>query len=83
MEKVKEYSTAFENNWQEYLSGVLSAQIIHFLKLEFKARGIEKPTLMDLNAISWEDLENSWLSLQSCKNLLLFQQQINKNEKDA
>jgi len=72
----KSISNEFGQDWKAYLNGRLNSRIIHFLDLTFKARKISSPTIEDLKAITMDDLETSWLSVPSCKEFLLFKQQI-------
>jgi len=68
--------TEFSLDWKAYLQGVLNRSNIHFLEEYFILNNIHAPQLADIKSIEWSVLENSWLSVTSCKELALFQQQI-------
>jgi len=81
--KAIKHVSGFEKDWRAYLNGLLNRRIIHFLDLTFRAKGITRPTLQDVAAIDWQEIENSWLSVASSKELAIFQQQIKKNNDHA
>jgi len=63
-------------NWKKYLETNLNPRVIHYLDEYFVKNNIHAQTLKDIQEIDWRTLELSWLSVPSCKELLLFQQMI-------
>lgn len=66
----------FSKNWKTYLTGALNKRIIHFLDEYFTSKNIHAPEMKDIKEIDFRTIENSWLSVPSCKELMLFQQNI-------
>jgi hypothetical protein len=66
-------------DFKTYLQGVLNRRIIRFIDLHFRARGIKNPTIEQICEITEDEMMNSWLSVVSMKEFLLFQQQIKEN----
>jgi len=74
MKNTNEFST----NWKTYLSGTLNKRIIHFLDEWFIINNIFAPSIQNITEITDDELLQSWLSLKSCKELMLFQQDVKK-----
>lgn len=66
------------NHWKTHFSK--SRSVIHFLNEYFRRRGIKKPTNKDVANIPFSELENSWISVPTQKEILIFQQQINNSQ---
>lgn len=66
-------------DWKEYLKGHLNSRIIHFIDLHFRSLSVKNPTMKDISEIPEDRMMNSWLSIPSMKELMLFQQQLKEN----
>jgi len=63
-------------DWEIYLSEYLNKRIIHFIDLYFKKLNVETPTIQQICQITDDEIMNSWLSIVSSKELMLFQQKM-------
>jgi len=61
-------------NWKIYIH--LNRRIIHYLEERATKEGKDFPSMEDIKNISETELLQSWLSIPSMKELMLFQQQI-------
>ena len=62
-----------------YLTGMINKRIIHFILEYLHTNGITQPEIHHIIEIEEDEIWNSWLSVVSTKELLLFQQQL-KNQ---
>ena len=68
-------------DWEKYFEGILYAPALRFLRQYFRHRDIKEPTIKDILSITHDELERSWLSVRTQKEILLIQQHLRDNEK--
>tara|TARA_R110002153_G_scaffold32752_10_gene99086 strand:+ start:540 stop:824 length:285 start_codon:yes stop_codon:yes gene_type:complete len=78
---VKTISEDWKENWKRILTELLNARIVGFISDHFKDQEIECPELIQIMYIKESDIMESWLSVTSMKELLLFQAQLRNNWK--
>lgn len=74
-----QFRTYWESNWKFHIEDMTNRPAAHFIETYFKDQMIETPTIEQIIEITEEEIMESWLSIQSAKALLLFQQSI-KNQ---
>jgi len=65
-------------SWKDQYRKELNRRVLRYLDEYFKSRGIKNPKPRHIANISHEDMIDSWLSIPSVKELLLFQQEFKK-----
>lgn len=68
-------------DWKIYIQGMLKKTIVHWLEEYFHSMNIHAPGIEDFKSITEKEVMNSWLSIPSQKDLLIFVQTL-KNESE-